>query len=153
MATRTIRQTVRFKAPPQRVYDVLMNSRQHQALSGEPARISRRVGGKFTAWGRHISGFNLALKPGRRIVQAWRAHDWPEDQYSIATFDIRKVKGGSELVFTQVGVPLHRYRGHSSGWRLYYWNPMREVFAHGERSRRTRATVDRARKWIDKARG
>jgi len=153
MATKTIRQTVRFKVLPEQVYETLMNSRQHQALSGEPARISKRVGGKFTAWGPHISGFNLVLKPGRRIVQAWRAHDWPEDQYSIATFDIRKVKGGSELVFTQVGVPLHRYRGHSSGWRLYYWNPMREVFAHGERSRRTRATVDRARKWINRARG
>jgi len=26
-----------------------------------PAKISRRVGGKFTAWGTHISGLNLAL--------------------------------------------------------------------------------------------
>lgn len=151
MATKTIRQTVRFKVPPARVYDTLMSSREHQALSGEPARISRRVGGRFTAWGPHISGFNLALKPGRRIVQAWRAHDWPEDQYSVATFDIRKVRGGSELVFTQVGVPPHRYKGHSAGWRLYYWKPMRELFARGERSGETRASVRRARKWIQKA--
>jgi hypothetical protein len=40
-----------------------MNSKKHQSLSGEPAKISRKVGGKFTAWGSHISGFNLVLKP------------------------------------------------------------------------------------------
>jgi hypothetical protein len=43
---------------------MLMDSKKHQSLSGQPAKISRKVGGKFTAWGSHISGFNLALKPG-----------------------------------------------------------------------------------------
>jgi uncharacterized protein YndB with AHSA1/START domain len=53
--------TVTFKAPPQKVYDTLIDSKKHQSLSGEPAKISKKVGGKFTAWGSHLSGINLVL--------------------------------------------------------------------------------------------
>ena len=49
---------------------MIMDSRRHQLLSGEKARISRKVGGSFTAWGAHFSGINLVLKPGEKIVQA-----------------------------------------------------------------------------------
>jgi uncharacterized protein YndB with AHSA1/START domain len=76
MKTKTLQQTVTFKASPRQVYDMLMDSKKHQSLSGQRAKISRKVGGKFTAWGLRISGFNLALKPGQKIVQAWRATGW-----------------------------------------------------------------------------
>lgn len=56
MKTKTIHQTVTFKAPPMKVYRMLMASKKHQSLSGEKARISTKVGGSFTAWGSHISG-------------------------------------------------------------------------------------------------
>ena len=90
--TTTIRQTVIFNAPPQDVYEVIMDSKKHESLSGEKADISREVEGAFKAWGDHISGFNLVLQPGRKIVQAWRAHDWWADHYSIATFELRQVE-------------------------------------------------------------
>ena len=111
MKTKTIRQTVTFKAPPQEVYDMLMDSAKHQSLSGEKAHISNRVGGRFTAWGSHISGINLVLKPGEKIVQAWRATGWWPDYYSIAIFDLQRIKGGTKLRFT-IGVPPNRYSGH-----------------------------------------
>jgi hypothetical protein len=56
MRTKTLQQTVMFKASPRQVYDMLMDSKKHRSLSGQPAKISRKVGGKFTAWGSHISG-------------------------------------------------------------------------------------------------
>src|ERR1700730_13028857 len=102
--TTSIGQTVTFNASPHDVYEMIMDSKKHESLSGEKAIISREVGGTFKAWGEHISGFNLALHPGRTIVQAWRARDWWPDHYSIATFDLRKVDGGTELHFTQIGV-------------------------------------------------
>jgi uncharacterized protein YndB with AHSA1/START domain len=113
MKIKTLRQTVTFKASPRQVYDMLMDSKKHQSLSGVPAKISREVGGKFTAWGSHISGFNLALKPGQKIVQAWRATGWWPDHYSIAIYDITKVRGGAKLKFSQIGIPSDRYSGHS----------------------------------------
>jgi hypothetical protein len=55
MQTKTLQQTVTFKASPREVYDMLMDSKKHRPLSGEPAKISKKVGGKFTAWGSHLS--------------------------------------------------------------------------------------------------
>jgi len=97
MNTKTIRQTVNFTAAPLEVYEMLMDSKKHQSLSGETARISRRVGGAFTAWGKHISGINLVLKPGQRIVQAWRATGWWPDHYSIAIFEMEPVNKGTAV--------------------------------------------------------
>jgi activator of HSP90 ATPase len=141
MRTKTLQQTVMFKASPKEVYDMLANSKKHQSLSGMPAKISKRVGGKFTAWGSHLTGVNLVLKPGKKIVQAWRATGWWPDHYSIAIFDISKVQGGSKLKFTQIGIPPSRYSGHYRGWIETYWTPMKEVFATGAISNKTRARV------------
>ena len=141
MQTKTLRQTVTFKASPREVYDMIMDSRKHRSLSGEPARISRKVGGKFTAWGTHLSGINLVLKPGRKIVQAWRATGWWPDHYSIAIFDISRTKGGAKLKFTQIGIPPNRYSGHYRGWIETYWTPMKEIFDSGTISSKTRDRV------------
>lgn len=75
MRTKTLKQTVTFKASPRQVYDMIMVSKKHQSLSGEKAKISQRVGGKFTAWGSHLSGINLVLKPGKpRGTAAFRRY-------------------------------------------------------------------------------
>ena len=147
--TTTIRQTVTFSASPEQVYEVIMDSEKHESLSGEKAHISTEIGGQFTAWGEHISGFNLVLQPGRGIVQAWRAHDWWPDHYSIATFDLYKVDGGTELRFTQTGVPPHRFDGHSRGWIETYWRPMQDLFEKGSIGDQTRAASAAARQRID----
>jgi activator of HSP90 ATPase len=141
MKTRTIRQTVWFEAAPREVYELLMDSNKHQSLSGEKASISKKVPGKFEAWNGHITGFNLALEPGAKIVQAWRATGWWPNHYSIAIFDIQKAKRGSVLRFTQIGVPPHRYSGHYRGWIEAYWTPMKETLASGKISETTRARV------------
>lgn len=146
MKTKTIQQTVTFKAPPLEVYQMLMDSKKHQSLSGEKAAISNREGGRFTAWGSHISGINLVLRPGEKIVQAWRATGWWPDHYSIAIFDLHKAGSGTTLKFTQIGVPPNRYSGHHRGWIETYWTPMKEIFAKGTISDQTRARVK-----VDKA--
>ena len=128
METKTIQQSVVFAAPALRVYETLMDAKKHASLSGEPAKISRKVGGTFTAWGTHISGFNLALHPSRKIVQAWCADDWWPDHYAIAIFELTTVDGGTRLDFTQIGVPPHRYEGHCRRWQQAYWTtPMKKI--------------------------
>jgi activator of HSP90 ATPase len=147
--TTTIRQTVVFSAPPRDVYETIMDSNKHQSLSREKANISREIGGAFTAWGDHISGFNLVLEPARKIVQAWRARDWWPDHYSIVTFELREVAAGTELRFTQIGVPPHRFDGHSRGWVEAYWRPMQELFEKGAVSDEAQAANKAARQRID----
>src|SRR5260370_10555759 len=97
--TTTIRQTVTFKASPQDVYETLMDTAKHEALSGEKASISRAVGGAFTALGAHISWFNLVPQPGSKIVQAWPPKDFWPHHYSISTLQPLALGGGPELNF------------------------------------------------------
>jgi activator of HSP90 ATPase len=151
MMTKTLKQTVVFKGASQReVYDLLMISRKHASLSRESAVISQRIGAAFSAWNGHLRGFNLALRPGLKIVQAWRATAWPPDHYSIATFEFQRVAAGTRLTFTQIGIPSSRYGGHVRGWIETYWTPMQEILADGRLSPKTLARLTRDRERIRK---
>jgi activator of HSP90 ATPase len=141
MNTRTLRQPVPFKASPRQVYETLMDSKKHTSLSGEKAKISRKAGGRFTAWNGHITGFNLVVKPGEKIVQAWRATGWWPDHYSVVVCNLKKAQQRTKLEFTQMGIPPHRYSGHYRGWIEAHWTPMKEILEDGKISEKTRARV------------
>ncbi len=122
-----IRQSVTFAASPQQVYKALMDSRTHAKFTRSPARISRRVGGKFTAYGGYIEGIQLTLIRNKKIVQSWRGSDWPKGYYSRATFVLTKVKGGTRLRFTHSGVPARHHASIKRGWLDHYWTPMKAL--------------------------
>ena len=132
---KTIRQTVTIKASPHAIYEALMDSRKHTAFSGMPARISRKPGGRFTAYGSYLSGVNLELVSDKKIVQFWRSKNWPKFHYSTVTFELRRVKDGTRLSFTQVGVPDNDYRAKKRGWIRSYWEPIKAML---EKSRGAR---------------
>ena len=122
--TRTIEQTVTFKARPHVVYEMLMDSAEHARFTGAEASISREVGGAFTAYDGALTGTNIELVPDAKIVQSWRAGDWPEGHYSTATFLLEEAEGGTRLTFTQTGVPEQHYDDIRQGWRDFYWSKM-----------------------------
>jgi len=124
--TKTIRHIVTVGAPPGAVYAALVNEGEHARFTGEPATISRKVGGSFTCYGGHLTGINLELVPSRRIVQAWRARDWPAGVHSIVSFTLsRKAGGRTRILFTHVGVPASEFKGIDKGWRTFYWKPLK----------------------------
>jgi len=130
---KTIKQSVTLKATAHEIYEALMDSRRHSEFTGEEANISREIGGRFTAYGEYIEGVNLELIPDKKIVQTWRASDWPEGHYSKVTFSLEEVKDSTRLVFTQTGVPEEYYDDVSQGWRDWYWTPMKEMFERPNR--------------------
>jgi len=127
METRKIKQSVTFKASPHDVYEALMDSKKHTKFTGGKASISWEVGGKFSAFDGYAEGVNLQLMPDKKIVQSWRASDWPEGHYSEVTFLFKENEGGTNLIFSQTGVPEEQYDDVSQGWRDYYWAPMKEM--------------------------
>jgi len=127
METRNIRQSVILRASPHDVYEALMDSRKHSQFTGGKASISREVGGKFSTFDGYSEGSNLQLVTDKKIVQSWRAGDWPEGHYSKVTFSLKEVEGGTQLTFTQTGVPEEQHEDISQGWRDYYWTPMKEM--------------------------
>ena len=77
-------------------------------------------------------GRNVELVPGKRIVQAWRAKNWPSDLYSLVTFTLKKAGRGARLTLDHTGIS-GGHSGHlSSGWKARYWGPLRAYLAtHG----------------------
>jgi uncharacterized protein YndB with AHSA1/START domain len=122
---KTIRQTVTLAGSPAEVFEMLMDSRKHARFTGGAASISRRVGGKVSAYDGYATGVNLELVANRKIVQTWRASDWPEGVASTVTYMLTKVKGGTKLRFTQSGIPENQVSAISQGWREYYWTPLK----------------------------
>ena len=125
---KTIRQSVTLNTSPARVYEMLMDSKQHARLTGSRATISRKIGGRFSTFDGYAEGVNLELQPGTKIVQSWRASDWPANHYSKATFALKKVAGGTRVAFTQSGVPNSQYQSIKQGWIDYYWTPLKQLF-------------------------
>ncbi|MDE1762192.1 MAG: SRPBCC domain-containing protein [Candidatus Micrarchaeota archaeon] len=127
---RTIRQSVAFDAAPDQVYGLLMDSKKHSEFTGAGAKISKKVGGKFSVFDGWAEGKNLKLAKGRLIVQSWRADDWPEGHYSTVTFKLAKNGKGTKLSFIQTDVPASKYKELKSGWKEYYWDKIKEYFEY-----------------------
>jgi activator of HSP90 ATPase len=66
--------------------------------------------------GHDLEGKQLTLTKDKRIVQTWRANNWPKGTYSKATFALAGATGGTRVTFT-TGVPDKFYGEISKGWR------------------------------------
>jgi activator of HSP90 ATPase len=128
--TKAIQQSVEFNASPNTLFETYMDSKKHSAATGAPARINRRTGGRFTAFGGMLCGRNLLLIPGKMIVQAWRSSQWKaKDPDSILILWFSKTAGGGRIDLVHAGVPEHDHTGVTEGWSKYYWEPWKAYLA------------------------
>jgi activator of HSP90 ATPase len=75
-----------------------------------------------------VTGINVDLVPGERLVQAWRTKDFPLGIYSMATFQLVPAKqGGTELLLTHRGVPKNLIPKVEKYWRKIYWDRIRKL--------------------------
>jgi activator of HSP90 ATPase len=137
----SIHQEPAFSASPKRVYEALTDAKQFTRvvqLSGalqamhlpdQPAQISTQVGGAFALFGGFITGRHVELVPNVRVVQAWRALDWPAGVYSIARFELVEQGSGCKIVFDHTGFPKGEAQSLASGWKAHYWEPLAKALA------------------------
>ncbi|HYM02843.1 MAG TPA: SRPBCC domain-containing protein [Stellaceae bacterium] len=117
-------------ASPKEVYDAWLDGRKHGAMTGARARGSKKVGGTFAAWDDYISGRNLILEPGKRIVQAWRTTQFSDkDPDSQIELLLTRVAGGTKLTLRHTKVPDGHESYRDGGWRENYFAPMKAYFA------------------------
>jgi len=126
-------------ATPRQVYDAWLDGKAHGAMTGAAATASKRVGGKFTAWDDYITGKNLILEPGKRIVQSWRTTQFTDkDSDSRIEITLARATGGTKLTLTHANVP-DGHDGYRSGWKTHYFAPMRKYFALANNTGKKRA--------------
>ena len=123
---KTIQHAVRFSASPGQLFNIYMDSRKHSAAIQAEAVISRKVGTKFAAHDGWISGKNIAIVPGRMIVQSWRGADWKKrDVDSILILTFSRVRDGGQITVVHANVPDQWHVRLSKGWNTHYWNRWR----------------------------
>lgn len=128
----TIHQVVNFNTSPQRIYEVLLSSKEFSAstkksfneFTAMSANIDPVVGGKFSLFDGHIIGRILELIPDQLIVEAWRVVDWPAGDYSIVKFEIKPQGSGTQLIFDHIGFPEGWKEHLLIGWQQHYWDAL-----------------------------
>ena len=134
MNTETIKQKVTFNTKPDVLYALLLNEKVLSGLTGTKAKMSTAVNGKFDIFDGYCHGYNMELVEGKKIVQAWHfAEDgWPDDHFSICTFTLEKSDGRTKLEFVQTGVPDNNVESLKSGWKEFYWDPIKSYLKSGK---------------------
>lgn len=128
----TLQMQVDFDAPPDAVFEALMDESQHAAFTGHEAMIDWREGGRFSTLGEQQFGHTLVLVPERKIVQAWSHRSLPTHHFTIVTFELEPYGDGTRLTLTQQGIPEDACGWVEEGWAKYYWEPLRKYLEDGE---------------------
>lgn len=116
-------------ATAERIYEAWLDGEEHGAFTVGKATCEPRVGGKFTAWDGYILGTTVELAPHRRIVQAWRTTDFPDESPdSRLEVLLEEAEGGTRITLRHSGIPEGQGAGYRDGWEQYYFAPMQDYF-------------------------
>lgn len=120
-------------ASPDEIYRAWLDSEGHSAMTGSAAKVSDQIGDSFEAWDGYISGTNLELEPGKRILQAWRTVEFAGgEEDSLLELILEPADGGAKLTLRHSQLPPHGAQ-YEQGWIDSYFEPMKAYFADSSR--------------------
>ena len=115
-------------ASPIKVYKAWLDSKSHSQMTGGKAKVSAKVGESFQAWDGYITGKNLILEPGKRIVQSWRTSEFKDsEEDSQIELSLEPVKKGTKLTLRHTNLPANGEQ-YEQGWVDNYFDPMKAYF-------------------------
>jgi len=121
--------TAIIPAKPSEVYKAWLSTKGHTGMTGSPAKVNGKVGGKFTAWDGYIFGTTLELTPNERILLAWRTTEFPDDAPdSRVEILLEDVDGNTKLTLAHSIMPEDQVDDYRQGWEDFYFKPMKEYF-------------------------
>jgi uncharacterized protein YndB with AHSA1/START domain len=131
-----------IKGSRKRVYDALTDSRLFDKVvqlsaavtsgmvkGGPPTQISTEPGGAFSLFGGYVTGRQIELVPGQRIVQVWRAGSWEPGEYSLAKFVLIEQGSATKIIFDHTGFPGDQAQHLLEGWHGNYFDPLAKSLA------------------------
>jgi len=121
--------TATFHTSAEQIYKAWLSTQGHSLMTGSPAKIDGRAGGDFTAWDGYIWGTFLDLEENKRIVQAWRTGEFPEEAEDSHVQVLLEESGGkTKVTLTHTNIPAGQAQGYEQGWHDFYFKPMQEYF-------------------------
>ena len=121
--------TAVIPAEPAEIYKAWLSTKGHTAMTGSPAKVNGRIGGKFIAWDGYIFGSTLALEQDQQIVQAWRTSEFADDDPdSLVELSLKETRDGTKLTLTHTQIPTGQEDSYRQGWEDFYFKPMKAYF-------------------------
>ena len=124
--------TAEFNVSAEKIYKAYLSTQGHTEMTGSPAKVDGSVNGDFTAWDGYIWGTFLALEENKKIVQAWRTAEFPEEAPdSHVEILLEEIASGEALATTKLtlihtDMPEGQAESYRQGWEDFYFKPMRE---------------------------
>ncbi|KAL5995424.1 hypothetical protein ACLOJK_025484 [Asimina triloba] len=136
---KTITMSERFYCRARDVYEILMDENRWKGFTQSNAKISKEVGRQFTVFDGSITGVNLELEEGKRIVQKWRFGNWEDGIHSTVKLTFEEPEAGVTIIrLIQTDVPEEDRYGNATvventerGWKELIFNKIRAVFGFG----------------------
>ena len=118
-----------ISATPAEIYKAWLSTKGHAAMTGSPAKVDGKIGGKFTAWDGYIFGSTLELTPDQFIAQAWRTSEFPDEApASLVEIALKEIKDGTKVTLTHSQIPAGQEDSYRQGWEDFYFKPMKEYY-------------------------
>ena len=133
MNTKNIKLWTILPCTARRAYEAWLNSKIHGEMVDGNAKIDPKVNGEFSVWDKTITGKTIEIDPKkRRIVQNWRYEydNWPKENFSKLTVEFLPFENGQcKLRMRHSQLPAEFADEIESGWKDYYFTPMKKYFA------------------------
>ena len=123
--------TTMVTAPACEIYDAWLDSFAHSEMTRAAADMSNIVGDEISAWNGNITGRNLALVPGKCIVQSWRSPLFSDDhEDSIVTLTFEETNSrATRVTLIHRNVPDGQTIYEHGGWQEHYFKPIKAYFS------------------------
>jgi len=134
MKTESLEVSTWLPVSPDALYRAWLDSNAHSAFTGAEASVQPRLDGVFYAWDGYITGANLELEPGRRILQSWSTSEFPDGHPpSMLEVLLDADAGGTRITLKHTDIPEGQGDAYEQGWEEHYFVPMRTWFMDAAR--------------------
>ncbi|MCB9742615.1 MAG: SRPBCC domain-containing protein [Alphaproteobacteria bacterium] len=111
-----------FFVPPQRLYDAWLSETEQSQMTGEPALIDARVGGRYALWGGMVEGEFVHLERPSRVAMTWRTADFgPTTPSTRLELSFTPTPQGTQLIVRQDLIPRMLAQRFRAAWVEFYF--------------------------------
>lgn len=121
-----LKRNYKIPATPGEVFRALTNPLAIELWTGYPAEMSDEEGFEFSLWEGDITGRNLEILPGEKIVQQWYFGD--QEEPSIVTILLEERNGSTWVSLEHTHIPDEIFTNISKGWNESYFAAVRDYF-------------------------
>jgi activator of HSP90 ATPase len=127
---KNIKKHYHLKATAEDIFTALTNPLTIEIWTGSTAVMEPVAGTEFSLWDGEISGLNIEIIPGEKIVQEWyfeNEEGMPTEHKSIVTIKLHSKGNSTDVELLHINIPDEAFENIVEGWDDYYFKPLKEL--------------------------